>query len=395
MPVYETKTGAGKVKLVSPLSLRALAKLFVLTLFVSSVFVLAGPDLARADDQKAATEAGSATEKSDGLSNSLFDALFGVEEKATSSTEAASEAAKSAAGEAAKTAVGEAAKTAVGEAAKTAVGEAAKTAVTEAAKSAVGEAAKDSAQAPSEEQNQAAAEVNKLASPDDSTETASAPAAPCADTPSSKSPFRVNKTVALDPNCAQTETDLAQTGQPEDKPVVAETDQPEEKPAVAETDQTGQPEEKPVVAKVDQTEGTTVVVSVNLTNKPESATPSLPSKEELQALLRANPPTESARLEEVLAVLENNPGSEDDVFMVVRYLSRRDPKYRVRLGAFFDPTDARNKGTVQPNVKYAYDEYLASGLTEGQERVNNLREWSKTDAAKGTEGLKEFIAAAN
>jgi hypothetical protein len=118
-----------------------------------------------------------------------------------------------------------------------------------------------------------------------------------------------------------------------------------------------------------------------------------PSREAIKALLSADPPAETQRLETALALLENTPGANDDVFLLIRVLAKRDPKYRLRLAGIFDPTVSGNKLGVRPNVKYAYDEYMASGQPEVPARVDRLIEWSKSEEAKGVDGYLEFLEA--
>jgi hypothetical protein len=118
-----------------------------------------------------------------------------------------------------------------------------------------------------------------------------------------------------------------------------------------------------------------------------------PSREAVKALLGADPPADTQRLESALAMLENTPGSNDDVFLLIRVLSKRDPKYRLRLAEIFDPTYWGNKLDVRPNLKFAYDEYMACGLPEAQFRVDRLIEWSKSEEAKSVDGYKEFLEA--
>jgi hypothetical protein len=120
-----------------------------------------------------------------------------------------------------------------------------------------------------------------------------------------------------------------------------------------------------------------------------------PTKEEVIALIKASPPASVEELEQALNSLENVTGSEDEVFMLARSLSKRTPKYKVRLGAFFDPTDHRGKGSVVPNIKFAYDEYKDSGAIDSQGHIDRLIAWSKTAEAEGVEGLDEFNAAIN
>ncbi|MDR2300887.1 MAG: hypothetical protein LBF38_02445 [Deltaproteobacteria bacterium] len=413
MSVAKTVTGVLKAKLVTTFSLKDLAKILVLTIFVTSVFVLAGHGLAAAANEKA--ETGSEPAKSDGISNTLFNALFGNEEEpAAAKDETKDEAAakdetkdEAAAKESATSQAKEAAK----DATKTEAGDkASKSQAT--VKPIVVPPKGPVTDAPAGETKTGETKTGETKTGE--TAASEKDFDPCAETPSSKSPFRVNKSVSLDPSCGKPESDESETavasetekaadkpaseallaGDGEEKSLTAEgekdADKPEEKSDVKIADK---PEDKPVAAKDDKTSDTTVVASIDPKVESGAANANVPSKDELQALLRATPETETARLEEVLAALESNPGSEDDVFMVVRYLSRRDKKYKVRLGAFFDPTDSRKKGTVIPNVKYAYDEYAGSGQTEGRERIDKLVEWSKTDAAKGAEGLNEFIAA--
>ncbi|MDR2366987.1 MAG: hypothetical protein LBF58_02580, partial [Deltaproteobacteria bacterium] len=181
--------------------------------------------------------------------------------------------------------------------------------------------------------------------------------AACQEMPSWKSPFWVDNSKAGGAICGQ--------------------------PAPVEA--TGAAADKPADAAGTQT--ATVAVT------PPAAKP--PTREEVMALLRADPPIDTPRLEQALGLLENNPGSEDDVFLLVRVLSKRDPKYKIRLGAFFDPTDGRGKGEVIPNVKYAYDEYNDSGLPEAKELIARLVTWSKTAEAANADGLEEFKAAIN
>jgi hypothetical protein len=180
-----------------------------------------------------------------------------------------------------------------------------------------------------------------------------APADPCQAGRSKKSPFRVNQG-PLEAQCAEPGSDTPAQG--------------------------------------TETATAPAQLTVSATDPPLAP---VPSADEIKALLRADPPAETGQLEAALDALENSPGSEDDVFLLVRVLSKREPKYKLRLGAFFDPTDTREKGSVTPNVKYAYDEYLDSGLPESKAQIDRLVEWSKKPEANGAEGLAEFKAAVN
>jgi hypothetical protein len=146
----------------------------------------------------------------------------------------------------------------------------------------------------------------------------------------------------------------------------------------------------------NKTETTTVLVPEKTDDKPVTTNlPEPPSKQEITDMVRAKPPVSDDKLVEVMNALENKPGREDELFLIVRVLSKRDTQYHLRLGAFFDPTDQRPKGAVTPNIKYAYDEYIAAGsVPEAQENINRLISWSKTSEAEGIEGLEEFRAVA-
>jgi hypothetical protein len=197
--------------------------------------------------------------------------------------------------------------------------------------------------------------------------------------PSRKSPFRIEKP-AMDPAKAVPSVD--------DPPV-----KPEDAAEPADQDVTPPATEK-VSAPPEKGEDVTTPATEKAAAPPEAAKSAgkALTSEELQALLRAEPPVATGVLEENLALLEQKPGSEEDVFLLVRVLSKRDPKYHLRLGAFFDPTDKRPKGSVAPNVKYAYDEYKASGQPEAQASIDRLAEWARSSVAAGADGLDEFNA---
>ncbi|MDR1111088.1 MAG: hypothetical protein LBP92_10445 [Deltaproteobacteria bacterium] len=119
----------------------------------------------------------------------------------------------------------------------------------------------------------------------------------------------------------------------------------------------------------------------------------VPSRDEVRALLRANPPASTSDLEAALSLLETAPGSEEQVFLVARVLAKRDPRYHYRLGLFFDPADDGPKGGVTPNVMYAYDEYKSAGdLPEAVANLRRLSGWVKANGAtaKGVDGIEEF-----
>jgi hypothetical protein len=96
---------------------------------------------------------------------------------------------------------------------------------------------------------------------------------------------------------------------------------------------------------------------------------------------------------ELLARLEATPKAEEATFLLVRAMSRRDPQYHLRLGAFFDPLDARPKGAMEPNAMFAYDEYsMASSLPESKDRIRALTMWLGTPASEGVAGVGDLKA---
>ncbi|MDR1545163.1 MAG: hypothetical protein LBU12_00300 [Deltaproteobacteria bacterium] len=121
--------------------------------------------------------------------------------------------------------------------------------------------------------------------------------------------------------------------------------------------------------------------------------PSPASLAEVDALLRrvaaSGQPLPMAECEELLARLENTPGAEDALFLLVRRMSKDESKWHLRLGAFFDPLDPRPSGSAVKNVKYAYDEYVAAGVTtESRARIEALVQWLNTPAASRAPGAR-------
>jgi hypothetical protein len=121
---------------------------------------------------------------------------------------------------------------------------------------------------------------------------------------------------------------------------------------------------------------------------PAAAGPVEKPLETVQELLRRKPAPGLPDMEALLARLEISQGAEEASFTLVRAMSRRDSKYHVRLGAFFDPLDTRPKGQLSPNAQYAYDEYaLAGDLPEAKDRLKALTAWLATPAADGVDGV--------
>jgi hypothetical protein len=115
--------------------------------------------------------------------------------------------------------------------------------------------------------------------------------------------------------------------------------------------------------------------------------------EEVKALLREKPIPPLEKLEALLVRLEATPGSEEAVFALVRAMSARDPKYHLRLGAFFDPLDTRPKGEVKLNLLYAYEEYSeAKNQPEAQEKIKTLVDYLNNPEAKKIVGYDELKA---
>ena len=77
---------------------------------------------------------------------------------------------------------------------------------------------------------------------------------------------------------------------------------------------------------------------------------------------------------------------------MARALSRRDAKYHLRLGAFFDPLDSRPKGDMPPNALHAYDEYSQAGGADARQKMNDLAAWLARPESSGVEGAAELKA---
>jgi hypothetical protein len=105
-----------------------------------------------------------------------------------------------------------------------------------------------------------------------------------------------------------------------------------------------------------------------------------------------------SELEAAVSRLDGQAGSEDAVFLLVRKLAKKSPKYQLRYAEFFDPLDKRSSGSVKKNAKNAYDEYeLArkAGLKVARERQENLLEWAEDNFKKGDEGAIQLVDAFN
>jgi hypothetical protein len=113
----------------------------------------------------------------------------------------------------------------------------------------------------------------------------------------------------------------------------------------------------------------------------------------VQELLRSKPYPAIDAMEALLARLERTDGAEEAIFLLVRAMSRIEPRFHVRLGAFFDPNDNRPKGEARVNAMYAYDEYSEAGdLPEAKAKIQALSDWLGTPAAEGVDGADELRA---
>ena len=98
-------------------------------------------------------------------------------------------------------------------------------------------------------------------------------------------------------------------------------------------------------------------------------------------------------MEALLRSLEATPNSEEATFLLVRAMSRREPRFSLRFGAFFDPLDQRPKGGAQVNALYAYEEYERAGdAPEARERRQALANWLATPSSQGVAGAAELKA---
>ncbi|MDR1035630.1 MAG: hypothetical protein LBT40_03355 [Deltaproteobacteria bacterium] len=105
---------------------------------------------------------------------------------------------------------------------------------------------------------------------------------------------------------------------------------------------------------------------------------------------------------ELSAQVQGMEGSDDPavvqvLFDTVRELAKYDPEYRVRLAAFYDPTDLRPT-TVRKDPSLAWEEYseaARSGASGAQARLDALSEWARSspDAANYPEAAERIKSA--
>ncbi|MDR1040463.1 MAG: hypothetical protein LBR80_09925 [Deltaproteobacteria bacterium] len=132
---------------------------------------------------------------------------------------------------------------------------------------------------------------------------------------------------------------------------------------------------------------------------PPSTPPEAPSPAERarNLLARGASPEELA---EAATALEGS-GDQESVsalFQTVRELSKYDPAYRVRLGAFYDPLDT-GPTSVTKDAGAAYEDYreaARAGADNAQERMNKLLDWANSPASasdpKGAAAVKALAA---
>jgi outer membrane biosynthesis protein TonB len=94
---------------------------------------------------------------------------------------------------------------------------------------------------------------------------------------------------------------------------------------------------------------------------------------------------------------QSDPESIDAAYRLVQTLSKYDPRYRSRLGEYFDPLSKDPVPSyIAKNAYTAYKHYSAARdarFADADIKLEALVDWSKTPAAKGQPGVDELKAA--
>jgi hypothetical protein len=94
---------------------------------------------------------------------------------------------------------------------------------------------------------------------------------------------------------------------------------------------------------------------------------------------------------------QKDPESMDASYRLAQTLSKYDPRYRSRLGEYFDPLSTDPvPDYIAKNAYTAYQHYNdaeQAGFADAAIKLEALVDWSKTPAAAGQPGVDELKAA--